>query len=119
MVFKKFGPVRYPYTGDIYSAEGKYRIRVERDGKWGYFDDRGTWLEGELRHAEPCMCRFLSSTWVIDNAPADYGLIPAGSPDAAPARPRARRATPKARAKTPPRKTPKKTAKKASRGRSK
>jgi hypothetical protein len=72
-------PVRYPYNGDVYRAEGKYRIRVERDAKWGYFDDCGRWLEGELRHAEPMMCRFMSSSWVIGRVPERYGLPRCGS----------------------------------------
>ena len=58
---------RFPYSGDKYTAEGKHRIRVERGNQWGYFDDCGRWLEeGPLQAADPCFCRFLSSSWIID-----------------------------------------------------
>jgi len=60
--------LRYPYTGDMYRAEGKHRIRVERAGQqqlWGYFDGDGRWLEGPLRWADPTFCRFMSSGWIL------------------------------------------------------
>jgi hypothetical protein len=59
--------LRYPYTGDLYCAEGQHRIRVERAGRddlWGYFDGDGRWLEGPLRWADPPFCRYMSSGWV-------------------------------------------------------
>jgi hypothetical protein len=60
--------LRYPYTGDLYRAEGEHRIRVERKGRedlWGYFDGDGRWLEGPLRWADPTFCRFMSSGWIL------------------------------------------------------
>jgi hypothetical protein len=61
-------PLRYPYTGDLYSAEAEHRIRVERAGheeQWGYFDGDGRWLEGPLRCADPTFCRYMSSGWIL------------------------------------------------------
>jgi hypothetical protein len=61
-------PLRYPYTGDLYSAEGEHRIRVQRAGHdelWGYFDGDGRWLEGPLRSADPTFCRYMSSGWIL------------------------------------------------------
>jgi hypothetical protein len=60
--------LRYPYTGDLYRAESRNRIRVERAGhkeQWGYFDSDGRWLEGPLRWADPTFCRFISSGWIF------------------------------------------------------
>jgi hypothetical protein len=69
--------VRYPYTGDVYVAEGSQRIRVVHGQQWGYFDDCGRWLgEGSVRFADPCFCRFMSSSWLIENDPARWGVPP-------------------------------------------
>jgi hypothetical protein len=68
--------LRYPYNGDLYTAEGKFRIRVERHGKWGYFDDCGRWLEGELKIADPTFCRFLSSSWMVEQDPEKWSVAP-------------------------------------------
>ncbi len=57
---------RYPYNGDLYTAEGPRRIRVEHANEFGYFDDCGRWLDGPLRSADPCFCRFLSSSWIVE-----------------------------------------------------
>jgi hypothetical protein len=51
-----------------YTADPDGTVRVERGGKWGRFDDSGQWLEGEVRVADPQMCRFLASTWVMARA---------------------------------------------------
>jgi len=72
--------LRAPFTGDRYTAESPRRIRVEHDGRIGYFDDCGRWLEGELRSADPCFCRFLSSSWVIAQDPERFGLLPRADP---------------------------------------
>jgi hypothetical protein len=66
---------RYPYNGDKYTAEGALRIRVERGDQWGYFDDQGRWLEGPLRSADPTFCRYLSSSWLVDQDPLRWGLV--------------------------------------------
>ncbi|MGI9642186.1 MAG: hypothetical protein ACR2N9_05330 [Acidimicrobiia bacterium] len=36
-------------------------IEVRKDGAVGTFDEDGVWLSGELKIAEPCMCRWLST----------------------------------------------------------
>jgi hypothetical protein len=68
--------LRYPFTGDRYCAEGRDRIRVEHGERWGYFNASGRWLEGTLRAADPCFCRFLSSSWLMEQSPEEWGLIP-------------------------------------------
>jgi hypothetical protein len=72
---KKTIALRYPYTGDVYTAEGKYRIRVEKGNQWGYFDDCGRWLEGALKIADPTFCRFLSSSWIVEQDPEKWGVV--------------------------------------------
>jgi hypothetical protein len=67
--------LRYPFNGDVYTAEGAFRIRVEHEGEWGYFDDRGRWLEGALKIADPTFCRFLSSSFMVEEAPDKWGVV--------------------------------------------
>src|SRR5580704_2285972 len=67
--------LRNPFTKDLYTAESAHRIRVERANSIGYFDENGCWIEGSLRSADPCFCRFLSSSWIVWQNPAKYGLI--------------------------------------------
>jgi hypothetical protein len=63
---------RYPWTGDVYTAESACRVRVEHADQWGYFDDRGNWLEGPLRHADPCFCLYISTQWQVEQDPARW-----------------------------------------------
>ena len=71
---KKALTFRFPYNGDSYTAESATRIRVQRGNQWGYFTDRGQWQEGPLRYADPCFCRFLSSSWMVEQDPVGWGL---------------------------------------------
>lgn len=61
--------LRYPYNGDTYTADGKHH------NKSGYFDDCGRWLEGELKVADPTFCRFLSSSWIVEQDPAKRSVV--------------------------------------------
>ena len=36
-------------------------VRVCEGEKWGRFDGEGYWIEGEVRHCDPQMCRWLVS----------------------------------------------------------
>ena len=53
--------LRHPLSGAIYAAHGEGVVRVEKDAVWGDFDDRGKWLGGDVRTADPEMCRWVAS----------------------------------------------------------
>jgi hypothetical protein len=56
------------YTTDRHGV-----VIVERSDSWGRFDDSGHWLEGQLRAADPQMCRFLHSCWRLEIATQQTG----------------------------------------------
>jgi hypothetical protein len=45
----------HPMTGDRYTAEDGL-VKVERNGKVGYFGPDGAYVRGELLSADPLMC---------------------------------------------------------------
>ena len=45
----------HPITGDRYTADGGL-VKVERNGKIGYFGPDGAHVRGELLSADPLMC---------------------------------------------------------------
>ena len=68
-----------------YSVDDDGSIRIEAvDGigpdatvaRAGRFDDNGHWLDGEVRTADPQMCRYMFAHWRLTNvatAPASEG----------------------------------------------
>jgi hypothetical protein len=58
--------IRHPFTAMTYELAGENRVRVTHGNQSGFFDRSGTWLEGDLKSADPCFCRFIASAWVMD-----------------------------------------------------
>jgi hypothetical protein len=54
----------HPLSGTIYTAMGEGLVEVEKDGKRGVFDSDGMWVSGEVRTADPGMCRWMSTAGV-------------------------------------------------------
>lgn len=50
-----------PHGSGVYSAVGNGHVEVEQGGRRGLFDGDGGWIEGELRTADPQMCRWVST----------------------------------------------------------
>ena len=50
-----------PHGSGEYAAVGDGRVEVAHDGRRGLFDGDGVWLEGDLRTADPQMCRWVST----------------------------------------------------------
>ena len=52
---------RHALTGQLYEVFERGRIRVsdQQSGKWGMFNERGKWLEGELTFADPHLCGWI------------------------------------------------------------
>ena len=47
--------LRHPLTQGVYEALEDGRVRVEEDGRVGFFSADGSYESGELRHADPHM----------------------------------------------------------------
>lgn len=54
----------HPVSGFIYRevGEGLVRVEDEEKGRHGLFKADGTWLEGELTYADPCMLDYIGAT---------------------------------------------------------
>ena len=54
--------IRHPLSLGVYDldAESGDVVVVDRNGRTGRFDGDGVWLSGELRQADPELCRWLS-----------------------------------------------------------
>ena len=53
----------HPLTGGVYELESEGRVRVEEDERVGWFDARGAWQRGELRHADAQLIGWLAGAW--------------------------------------------------------
>ena len=50
----------HPISGDLYEEVGEGLVRVQKkDGTWGLFRIDGTWVEGEVTHADPMMVLYV------------------------------------------------------------
>lgn len=51
----------HPFSGFVYQAIGNEKVRVEnpKNGKYGLFNWDGTWIEGDITHADPHFLRFI------------------------------------------------------------
>jgi hypothetical protein len=52
--------IRHPLSGAIYELDGD-AILVSHDEARGRFTTDGRWLEGEIRTADPALCRWIGS----------------------------------------------------------
>jgi len=66
-------PIRHPYTAMSYELVDRNRIQITDGNRTGLFDADGTWLEGDIKSADPCFCRFLASGWVMDERRREWG----------------------------------------------
>lgn len=49
--------LRHPFDGSLYERDEAGQVLVTApDGRWGRFDPRGRWLEGELQECDPHLC---------------------------------------------------------------
>lgn len=52
--------IRHPLSGALYDLTAQGTILVTRDGRSGEFTDKGRWLGGDLRHADPHLCLWIA-----------------------------------------------------------
>jgi hypothetical protein len=48
--------LKHPLSGAIYEESGDGHVLVSKDGRSGRFRTDGTWVDGDLRHADPHVC---------------------------------------------------------------
>lgn len=53
--------LEHPFSGAVYAALGDGRVEVSSAGRRGIFDMVGAWVSGELRSADPELCRWVGS----------------------------------------------------------
>lgn len=54
--------LKHPLSGAIYEEAGEDRVQVtDRAGVVGVFTGDGKWIEGDLRSADPEVCRWVRS----------------------------------------------------------
>lgn len=67
------GAIRHPFTAMTYEAAGTDRVRVNDGKRFGLFDRSGNWIEGEIKSADPCFCRFLASGILMEERRREWG----------------------------------------------
>ena len=52
--------IRHPLSGYVYDLGEDGLIVVEKNGATGRFDREGNWVSGDIRTADPELCRWIS-----------------------------------------------------------
>lgn len=53
--------LEHPFSGAVYTGLSGGRVEVSKGDFRGIFDFHGAWVEGELRTADPEMCRWVGT----------------------------------------------------------
>lgn len=53
--------LEHPLSGTVYTGLGDGRVEVAKGDARGIFDVRGDWVSGEVRIADPEMCRWVGT----------------------------------------------------------
>lgn len=53
--------LEHPFSGAIYTGLENGRVEVAKGDLRGIFDFQGTWVEGDLRTADPELCRWVGT----------------------------------------------------------
>lgn len=61
----------HPLSGGVYELEADGDVRVEEGGRVGWWDTRGVWLRGELRHADLQLIGWLAGARPRTPTPAE------------------------------------------------
>ena len=61
--------MRHALTGAIYEIDEDGLVRVEENGVVGTFREDGSWVSGELRSADPHMCKWVGGQQLPDRHP--------------------------------------------------
>lgn len=53
--------LEHPFSGAVYTELTNGRVEVRKGDRTGIFDFQGAWVEGELRSADPELCRWVGT----------------------------------------------------------
>ncbi len=53
--------LEHPFSGAVYTGLEDGRVEVAKGKLRGIFDFRGSWVEGDLRTADPELCRWVGT----------------------------------------------------------
>ena len=53
--------LEHPFSGAVYTGLADGRVEVVKGELRGIFDFRGSWVSGELRTADPELCRWVGT----------------------------------------------------------
>ena len=59
------GGLRHPFGGALYALTDEGNVWVDNEGRNGVFRPDGSWVEGELREADPQFCGWIAGDRVI------------------------------------------------------
>ena len=59
------GGLRHPFGGALYALTDEGNVWVDNEGRTGVFRPDGSWVEGELREADPQFCGWIAGDRVI------------------------------------------------------
>jgi len=57
---------RHPSSGAYYGAYSGNHVHVKRGNLWGEFDRNGNYIEGGIRYADPCFCRWVTGEHIYN-----------------------------------------------------
>ncbi len=57
----------HPFSKVLYEQDGEGHIRVSFEGKWGLFNDNGSYIEGEIRECDPQLCGWVGGPQVANH----------------------------------------------------
>ena len=52
--------IKHPLSGALYDLTTGGVIEVTKNGQRGLFTEKGVWLEGEIRQADPHLCLWIA-----------------------------------------------------------
>jgi hypothetical protein len=67
---------RHPLSGALYDVDPDGLVHVTLDGVEGVFRPDGSWVRGELTHADPELCQWLAGPQL----PPSLALLPKDLP---------------------------------------
>lgn len=65
--------IRHPYSAMTYELAGNNRVCVRDGNRSGIFDRSGSWIEGDIKSADPCLCRWIASDWHMNERRRVWG----------------------------------------------
>ena len=65
--------IRHPFTGALYEQDDSGGILVTDGDRTGRFRRDGSWVEGELREADPQLCNWVGGPMLANHRVGEQG----------------------------------------------